>query len=610
MRHALRLLLQLFVLTLILGILSACGSAENPTPTLRGAFVPTRVSPTPLPTETATRTATATATETLTPSATATATSQPTSTATPTATLTLTATATTTLTLTPTVPTETPSATITNSITPESTATAEDVVPSATPADGTPEVDTIPLVYGVTVRGTITNEQPRALYQFSGESGDIVNIRMLAPNNDLDPYLRLLDENGTVLEENDDFDSNAGRDSLIDNFILPVTGSYTIVATRFDEERGIRQGDFELALTTGTYVDPPSTDEILPIEYDATLTGEITDEAYVRYHRFEGRAGDVISVEMLSESNLLDPLLILLDPNGATLIENDDDPDRNLDSLISGFTLPEDGSYLIAATRFEGISGNTTGEYSLTLTVVNGTETSSTPPVITPIVIGQPTIPEIEGNLVLGQPMTGVMTSNSNLNIYGFDGRESQNVSFSVRRLNGLFDPMLIILGPDGREIAHNDDTSRLNRDATADNLILPANGQYRVMVMGSRRRTSNTIGEFEVLAVEGTGDVPISAIQPVELAADTPVDIQLSRERNDLSAGFYGSAGQTIRLQLRRGANLGISFLVFFPLTNEVLWQGSEETVDLLLPYDGHYGIMIFARRGQGRLTLGYTTP
>jgi hypothetical protein len=603
LKHGLRPFVHVMVLTLLLGLLTACNPSENPTPTLRGAFVPTRVSPTPRPTDTATLTPS----ETFTPSATFTETEPPTSTATATPTATLTATA------TPTVPTATPTATIANTATPEATATMqptatpESSLPTETPAEGTPQVDAIPIFIGETVTGTITNEQPRALYIFEGEGGQLVNIRMIAPNGDLDPYLKLIEANGIILEENDDFSSETGRDSLISNFELPVTGTYTIMATRFDEERGIREGDFELTLTSGTYVDPAS--EITPITVGETVTGEITDEAHVVYYGFEGSAGDVVTIELLSEDNQLDPLVILIDPNGVPIVENDDSPERALDSLIEGFTLPEDGQYLIAATRYEGISGNTTGQYTLVLTGTTGESTVTTPE-IPPIAVGEPVIPEITGTLTIGQPVNGVLDPDIPIVVYAFDGLTGQNVSFSARRISGLIDTALLIVGPDGREIAQNDNASRINRDAVVDNLILASDGQYLVMVTRSRQRTGNGRGEFEILAYEGTGEAPVSAVQPVELPPDTPINLQLSVQQQEAVASFYGNAGETIRLNLRRGGNLGLSFVVLFPQTHEVLWQGTQDTVDIPLPYYGHYSVMVFVRRGQGQLTVSYTVP
>ncbi len=595
MRVTQRSLLKLSILPLILVILSACVTTGDPTPTLRGAFVPTRVSPTSQPTETATLTPSeipqATVTSTETP--------QPTSTPTATQTATLTATAT----LTPVPATETPTEAAT------STATPTVIDPNVTPSDATPTVTTLPIVYGETVRGTITNDQPRVLYSFTGLPGDTINIRMVAPNGDLDPYLKLLDSNGVVLEENDDYNTSISRDSLIDNFILPGGETFTIMATRFDEERGIRQGDFELTLSTGTYVDPPVEDQVLPLEPGATVNGEITRDQHVIYYSFEGRAGDLVTIDMTSNTNLLDPVLMLIGPDGTRLIENDDVPARNLDSVITDFVLPADGTYQIAATRFEGAAGNTTGQYSLTLTFAGGERAVPTPEV-TPIAIGTPVIPEIQEALTLGQPVTGAISAQSGQLIYTFQASAGQNVSFSANRLSGLIDPLLMIIAPDGRLIGYNDDTSAVNRNATVDNLTLLADGEYRVIVTRSRQRAASAVGEVEILISEGTGEAPAATILPVEMTAGTPVEIELPRPQSEAVASLSGTAGETIQLRLRRGGNLGISFAVIYPLTNEVFWQGSEETVNLVLPYDGFYSVVVYARRGQGRLTISYMNP
>ena len=44
---------------------------------------------------------------------------------------------------------------------------------------------------------------------------------------------------------------------------------------------------------------------------------------------------------------------------------------ENTNALISNFTLPADGQYIIIATHFGAQYGGTTGTYSLTLTILN-----------------------------------------------------------------------------------------------------------------------------------------------------------------------------------------------------------------------------------------------
>ena len=62
-------------------------------------------------------------------------------------------------------------------------------------------------------------------------------------SSEIDAYLYLLDADGNVLEENDDWQN--GTDSRISRHLS--TGTYTIQATTFDEEES---GEFSLAINT------------------------------------------------------------------------------------------------------------------------------------------------------------------------------------------------------------------------------------------------------------------------------------------------------------------------------------------------------------------------
>ncbi len=95
----------------------------------------------------------------------------------------------------------------------------------------------------------------------------------------------------------------------------------------------------------------------------------ITDDNRFDVYTFTGTAGDVVTVRMEATSGNLDPLLFLLGPNGVELIANDDIiPGTDRNSLISEFSLPQSGQYVVLATHFATIYGGTNGTYTLTLT--------------------------------------------------------------------------------------------------------------------------------------------------------------------------------------------------------------------------------------------------
>lgn len=90
--------------------------------------------------------------------------------------------------------------------------------------------------YGETVRGR-TMSSLGDEWTFSARTGDVVTIYM--QSDTMDTYLTLLDPDGFVIAEDDD--GGGGTNSLIDNYWLPDSGTYTIVAGEFSGLPGTYQ---------------------------------------------------------------------------------------------------------------------------------------------------------------------------------------------------------------------------------------------------------------------------------------------------------------------------------------------------------------------------------
>lgn len=109
-----------------------------------------------------------------------------------------------------------------------------------------------------------------------------------------------------------------------------------------------------------------------PIVSGQPVAGSIAPDNKFDLFTFEGQAGDVVSISMVATGGRLDTALFLMDPNGFQVAENDDAVvGESTDSLVSEFTLPQDGQYIIIATHFGMQYGGTTGAYSLTFTRLN-----------------------------------------------------------------------------------------------------------------------------------------------------------------------------------------------------------------------------------------------
>ncbi len=208
------------------------------------------------------------------------------------------------------------------------------------------------LSYGDTVTGELNQTQDS--WTFDGVAGDVVSIAMTSA--DFDTYLELNGPDGQQVMVNDD--GGEGLNSLIEEFTLPATGTYTIVARSFGNAG---TGSYSLSLVTGGSSSVPAipTGGSGSLSYGDTVTGTLnqTQDSWT----FEGRAGDSVTIAMTSAD--FDTYLELYGPDGQVVTTNDDGG-QGLNSLIDNFVLPADGTYTIVARSFANAG---TGSYSLSL---------------------------------------------------------------------------------------------------------------------------------------------------------------------------------------------------------------------------------------------------
>ncbi len=230
---------------------------------------------------------------------------------------------------------------------------------------------------GVVVENEITDDNYERFYRFEAQRDDIITIRMEQESGTLDTYITLT--NAGLVPLTFDDDSGAGRNSLIQDFIIPANGTYYIIATRFEGEAGTSRGEFTLDMESGGNVFAGVLARAQRIDYNLSVTGSIDDVTDEGLFVFFGQEGDVITVTMNRGDGDLDPVLTLLDRASRELIR-DDDGGNDLNARIEQYTLPETGIYYIRTERFEGIGEQlTSGSYVLVLALVRQQEDAETP---------------------------------------------------------------------------------------------------------------------------------------------------------------------------------------------------------------------------------------
>ncbi len=216
--------------------------------------------------------------------------------------------------------------------------------------------ESTPIQYGDVLMGFIPDVGGQEVWTFDGFAGDVVTISMVGLDEDFDDtFLELYGPDGILLIDDDD--SGEGWFALIEDYTLPETGEYAIVARAW----GIDTGSYEISLTLEGEDVGGGTERT--IAYGDTVSAELTEDESRHFWAFNGTAGDVVTISAVGVGEFDDTFLELRSPDGDLLVDDDDSGDGWF-ALIEDFTLPETGTYEIMVRGFAGA----VGEYDLTLT--------------------------------------------------------------------------------------------------------------------------------------------------------------------------------------------------------------------------------------------------
>ena len=178
------------------------------------------------------------------------------------------------------------------------------------------------LRYGDSVIGTISDANPEVYYTFQAQQGDILTLAMVRSSGTLDPYLRVVDSDRFVIAENDDQPGAETRNARIDALIIQESGTYIVMATRYDDSSGSFVLSVEEAENSGAGTSPQAP---LPIGFGDTRSASLTPLQFERFYAFDARQDDLITISMArGESGDLDSFLYLTDSGFTPLAEDDD----------------------------------------------------------------------------------------------------------------------------------------------------------------------------------------------------------------------------------------------------------------------------------------------
>jgi hypothetical protein len=466
------------------------------------------------------------------------------------------------------------------------------------------------MAYGDVVRDEITLETSSVTYTFEGQRGDAVSVLMERLDGDLDAQLVMLSPIGEELVRNDDYDPGVSVDAGIIDFILPESGLYTIIATRFQEVNGTSTGDYALSLTL-TSTDGGSNF----VTYGDIIESEITNDAPEVAFLFEARRGDVVGVLMTRRDGDLDSLLVILDPSGEELFSNDDiEPGASLDAGMIDLLIPEDGVYTIVATRFQGEVGVSIGTFTLTLMLIEqGT---------VPVVVAA--VPPVGNQLSYGDVIIDAITNDTFAIEYVFEAQAGDVVTIMMNRAgtDTDLDALFYILGPTGEFIVENDDfDAGVSVDAGIEGLRLPDTGLYTIVATRFQQDAGMSTGEFTLSLMRGEpGEPPTRGTAPVPegifMGYDEIIVGEITDDQPAVHYLFEAQAGDVINIQMRSLGELDPFIALLAPNGAEIASNDDDPEGtsfdsflhEFVIANDGVYTIIATRyNRDQGDSTGGY---
>jgi hypothetical protein len=289
------------------------------------------------------------------------------------------------------------------------------------------------------------------------------------------------------------------------------------------------------------------------LQYGDTVAGVIDDDSPEVAFEFEAQAGDMVTIALSATSGDLDTVLVLVDAAGA-FVTSDDDSGEARNSLIQDFEITDAGTYRIIATRYDRELGDTSGEFTLSLSAQGGEaappadagssgegeepEPADTDP------FGE--LPDLGAYvytvLESGDAVEGEVTDDAWAVPYVFGGHAGDEVTLTVARTDG---DLLLDVGLFDRTGAgllagaeDADDTGEVTFSHQ-----LPETAYYVVGVRRVSGEAGETTGSFtftfeaaggageDAPEVEATAEPGGMVVEPTPVPADLPpaIDITLS---------------------------------------------------------------------------------
>jgi hypothetical protein len=385
-----------------------------------------------------------------------------------------------------------------------------------------------------------------------------------AEGNAVDTMLSVYDASGNQLAFNDD--ANGTLNAAL-TFAPPQSGEVFVEVRAFSED------------ATGAYRLTGSSAEVPPddagndsstrsrMAAGRSVTGNIEYEGDVDWYRLNVRTGQRYRVTLDgaadSESALADPLLRVVDAEGAELAMSDDN-ETGLNSALD-FVPQQNGEVFIEA---RGYADAYTGQYTLAVAAERLPSDG--------VAAGRNT----RGRVSVGNSVTGSIDFTSDADWHRIRLEEGQSYRFALAAdgANPLSDPYLRVMNASGEEVAMDDDGGEGFNSYLE--FTAPSAGNY---YLAAAAFADGSTGNYRLSA--NAGDIPADASTDVGLAPD-----------GDYREGALAPAGDRdwYRLNLAEGQGLriGVASAPVDPLGDPYAILYGPDGAEILRDDDGGDGL------------------
>ncbi len=411
------------------------------------------------------------------------------------------------------------------------------------------------------------------VWTFRTESGRYATINLKPDGDNIDLVLKVISPSGsTVTQIDNGFTSDA---EVATDLFLAETGLYVIEISEFFNAPG--RYSLSLVLT-----DNPLFSSGGRIYFGQGIQSDLPANQQ-QVWRFNGSAGQIISIVMTPISENLDGILEFYDPEGRQLLSLDEgfsgDPE-----VVNGFELPVTGEYAIVIRSFAGNSG----AYALSLDE-GGEETLNF---------------HDAGDLAYGSAKRETLQPNE-AHAWFFNGSQGDVVQIEVTPLSQRLDPEVWLLDPDAQRLTTQD--AFLEGEPETVNYTLPRDGQYIVLV----RDFHGESGDYEVRLLADPVATPTFG---GNLAYGDSVSGMFGPGQVTLWQ-FQGRAGDFVSVQVSPSSpNVDLILMLEDPngipvrIVDEGVVDEDEVLADFRLTEDGFWRIVVrefFGEGGSYSLTL-----